>query len=176
MTDTTIARRYASALFESIGDVASSEQVRGQLSTLAAATGQAEFRQFVENPRVPLEKKQAVLAALATKAGAEQKAANLIALLAENDRIGDLDAVAEAFGDLVDQAAGRVAVTVTAAITLPGEVMQKVDSKLTGILGGDADIRHTVDERIIGGLVIQIGSRIFDYSIRHQLARLRQTL
>ncbi len=176
MTDTTIARRYASALFESIGDATASEQVRGQLSTLADATGQAEFRRFVDNPRVPLEKKQAVLTALAAKAGATDKTANLLALLAQNDRIGHLDAVAEAFGDLVDQAVGRVTVTVTAAISLPGKVMQQVDGKLSEILGGDADICHKVDEAIIGGLVIQIGSKVFDYSIRYQLAKLRQTL
>lgn len=176
MSNAALAKRYAAALYESLGDVQAADPVRYVLGSLVEALGHDDLRRLLENPRFSTAKKQDVLSALADKLEAPDKVKNLLRVLAANDRALLLADVAQAFSDMVDEAAGRVSVTVTAAIPLPKKTEQQVNARVTEILGQEAEIRHRVDKEILGGLVVQIGSRVFDNSIRNHLAQLRQSL
>ncbi|MBI5137769.1 MAG: ATP synthase F1 subunit delta [Nitrospirae bacterium] len=176
MSDTIIANRYAAALFEAVGGADAADRVRAELSSLAGAVADDSLSRLVANPRVPAADKAQVLTAVGERLGASVKVMNLLRLLLANGRVALLGRVAIAFARLADEAQGRVAVTVTSATPLEGAAKTRVDARVTAILGGKADIRHRVDPAILGGLVVQIGSKVFDNSIRHHLAQLRQAL
>jgi len=172
-----IATRYAAALFETVpGDEALQDRLRDDLAALAAVSREASFRSFVANPRVAPEDKAKVLDRLAERQGAAEPTRRLMAVLAENERAQLLVPIAEAFGRLVDAARGREAVTVTAAFDLSGDLKSRVESRLRGLLGTGTEIRHRADPAALGGLIVQIGSKVFDHSIRSRLAGLRQAI
>ena len=171
------AKRYATALFETVrGDDALQDRLRADLAGLSAVGAEAAFRRFVANPRITPEDKARVLDQVAGRLAAAEPTRRLLALLAANDRAGLIGAVADAFGRLVDAARGREAVTVTAAFDLPADLKGRVETRLRALLGAGTLIRHRSDPGALGGLVVQIGSKVFDYSIRHHLARLRQAI
>ncbi|MFQ5508080.1 MAG: ATP synthase F1 subunit delta [Leptospirillia bacterium] len=176
MSDAVIAKRYAAALFELVTDAAERDRVRGELGTLGEVMGHEALKSALGNPRIHVAEKQAVVASVAEKVGASERPANLARLLVLNDRMDLFGEVADAFSHMVDEAEGRLVVTVTSAFSLPKDLKSRVDARLTEILGGKAEIRHAEDADILGGLVIRIGSRVFDHSVRYQLARLRQAL
>lgn len=176
MSDASIAKRYATALFEVVGDVSAAGGVRGELNDLAEILEQPGLRTLLENPRVTPEEKLGVLDAVASRAGASAFVANLLRVLVQNGRGGLLRQVAQEFGRLVDQAEGRVTVTITSAVPLSKNAEKTLSARIASLIGAKADIRHQVDADILGGLVVQIGSKIFDHSIRHQLAQLRHAL
>jgi len=176
LSNTVIANRYASALFDILADDDSRRTVRGELDALAEVMGDPEMQKVQANPRVKPDDKRALLVAVGERLSTSRPAMNLLFTMADNDRINAVSAVADAFGAMVDDASGRVAVTVVSALPLTNDVTGHVDRKVTEILGGEADIRHEVDDTILGGLVVRVGSKVFDNSIRHHLAQLRQGL
>jgi len=172
-----IATRYAAALFEAVpGDEALQDRVRADLAALALVAREEAFRRFVENPRIAPPDKARVLEGLAARQGAADPTRRLLAVLAENERGGLLAPIAKAYGRLVDAARGREAVTVTAAFELPGDLKTEVDRRLRALLGARTEIRHRADPATLGGLVVQIGSKVFDHSIKSHLAQLRQAI
>lgn len=172
----TIAKRYAAALYEVVDNPKAAKSLRGELQQMAEAVELPELRSLLDNPRVTDEQKLGVLDAVAARVSLSDPGRNLLKVLVANGRALLLGRVSRAFGEMVDEAEGRLSVTVTSAIALPKTAATKVDKRIKEILGADADIEHRVDETILGGLVVQVGSRLFDHSIRHQLAQLRQAL
>ncbi|MDH5525861.1 MAG: ATP synthase F1 subunit delta [Nitrospirota bacterium] len=172
----TIAKRYAAALYEVVANPKAAKALRGELQQMAEALEVSELRSLLDNPRVTDDQKLSVLYAVADRAGLAEAGRNLLKVLVANGRATLLGRVATAFGEMVDASEGRLSVTVTAAIELPKAAATKVDTRIKEILGADADIEHRVDASVLGGLVVQVGSRLFDHSIRHQLAQLRQAL
>lgn len=172
-----IATRYAAALFEAVpGDEAVQDRVRADLTALSGAAREETFKRFVQNPRVTPEDKGQVLDRLAEQQGAAAPTRRLLAVVAEHERAELLPEIAEAYGRLVDAARGREAVTVTAAFDLPADLRSNVETRLRRLLGERTEIRHRADPAALGGLVVQIGSKVFDHSIKSRLAELRQAI
>jgi F-type H+-transporting ATPase subunit delta len=172
-----IATRYATALFEAVpGDEALQDRMRADLAALSAAAGEETFKRFVGNPRVAPEDKAKVLDRLAEQQGAAEPTRRLLVVVAGHERAGLLPGIALAYGRLVDAARGREAVTVTAAFALDADLKSKVETRLKRLLGERTEIRHRADPKALGGLVVQIGSKVFDHSIKSQLAQLRQAI
>jgi len=177
VSDTTIAMRYASALFEVVeGDAAARDRARADLEALAAAVAAPDLGRLLANPRVPPADKARVLDDVAGRVGAGDTARRLLSVLAAPDRAGLLGEVAAAYGRQVDAARGRQAVTVTAAFPLPQALKAGVETRIRALAGADTEIAHRVDPQALGGLAVQIGSKVFDYTVRHHLAHLRQSL
>lgn len=177
MSDTAIAKRYASALFDALGgDEAAETRVRGEVAALAEVLAQPELARLVENPRVADADKSAVLAKLAERTGAGGEASRLLTVLVNNGRAALMPEIAEAYGRLVDASRGRQTVTVTAPFPLPDEARSRVDERLRALLGGGTEIRHLVDPGALGGLVVRVGSKVFDYSVRNHLVQMRQAI
>jgi F-type H+-transporting ATPase subunit delta len=172
-----IATRYATALFDAVsGAEAVEDRVRADLAALSAVAREEAFRRFVDNPRIVPADKAGVLDTLAARQGAAEPTRRLLAVLAENERAGLLPGIAQAYGRLVDAARGREAVTVTAAFELPADLKADVERRLRALLGARTEIRHRTDAGALGGLVVRIGSKVFDHSIRNRLAQLRQAI
>ncbi len=176
MSDAIIANRYAAALFETVGGGQDADRVRTELTAFSEALANEDLGHLVANPRVSDADKVAVLTGVGELLSASDHTMNLVRLLVSNGRMGMVAGIGKAFGQLVDRANGRLNVTVTSAVALSDDTRSQVDTRLTDALGGKADIQHQVNTDLLGGLVIQVGSKVFDNSIRHHLAQLRQAL
>ena len=100
----------------------------------------------------------------------------VLLIMNERGRLGHLDEVVAAFEHLLDQKLGKVEVDVTVAGKLSDEELEHVRQRVGKALGKDAVIHQYVDEEIIGGMILRVGDRIVDASVRRQLQAMRERL
>lgn len=176
MSNIPVARRYARALLDASG--AQAETVLGQLETVVAfLEQQGELFAALSSPALARTQRMAVLdAVLASSPGLSPLVANLMKLLTDRNRFGTLPFVARQFRDLVDVRVGRVRGKVTSAVKLSdaqADAMKKTIEKLTQ---RTVVLETKVDPALIGGAVAQVGSLVFDGSLRAQLAEMAREL
>lgn len=176
MIQTTIARRYAKALFElqesaEIGPTAQS--LRGLAEAFVASR---EFRNLLLSPVFTREQKAAVVAQLAAKTACPPITGRFLAHVVHKNRIAQIREISEAFGRLADQVSNRKVVEVSAARSLTDEQQAAIRAKLEQVTHSQIDLSIHVDPAVIGGLEIRIGSTVYDGTVRGQLSRLRSAL
>lgn len=176
MANIPVARRYARALLDAAG--AQAETVLGQLEGVVTfLDGQAELFAALSSPALARSQRMAVLdAVLAGSPGLSPLVGNLMKLLTDRNRFAILPFVTRQFRDLVDVRVGRVRGKVTSATKLSdaqNEALKKTIEKLTQ---RTVLLESKVDPALIGGAVAQIGSFVFDGSLKAQLAEMGRTL
>ena len=176
MVNVSIARRYARALIEAAGPA--SDQVLFQLEAFVAALTQSpELEDVVENPAYPREQKAAVIDAVMAKVGAhEPMLINLIKLLGDRHRLVYLPDIARLFRDQADLKAGRVRGKVVSAVPLSSEALGRLERSLEALTQRNVVLETQVDPSILGGASTQVGSVIYDGTLRTQLDQLRREL
>ncbi len=97
-------------------------------------------------------------------------------LLLEKGRLRYLASIAETFEYLANERRGRLKVAVASAAPLPGDDIERLKAELQEATGKTVLIETSVDPALIGGLVVRIGDRVLDGSIKHQLAAMRESL
>jgi len=180
---TTAARRYAEAAFEVALRDGTVEAWRRDLPLAAKGVGDERVMSVLTNPAIPLAARTAVLTeALAAAARAAASPAvshptqNLVLLLLHRGRIDLLSRVAGEFKRLDDRRLGITPATATSAAPLePGEVGGLTD-RLEKLTGGRVELDLQVDPGILGGLIVRVGDRLIDGSVRGRLERLRNRL
>jgi F-type H+-transporting ATPase subunit delta len=100
--------------------------------------------------------------------------ANFLGVLNNHNRLGILDQIASAYDDLLDEAMGKIEVDVTTAQRLSSEELEEVRQRISAALKKDAVIHQYVDESIIGGLVLRVGDKLIDASVRSQLETMKR--
>jgi F-type H+-transporting ATPase subunit delta len=170
----TAPRRYADAAFEIAVRDSTVEVWRRELDDAAATVGDETLMSVLANPATPLDQRldvtQQVFAALS------QPVRNLILLLVRRGRIEQLPRVAAEFARLDDRRQGLVHATATSAAALPDDELRKVAARLEEITGGRIALDTNVDPGILGGIIVRIGDRLIDGSVRGRLERLRNKL
>jgi F-type H+-transporting ATPase subunit delta len=101
---------------------------------------------------------------------------NFLKVVAAHGRGGFLRAIRKAVRDLRDQQAGRIRVQVTSAAPLDGELTERIQNQLRGMLGGEPVLAKKVDPDLIGGLVFRVGDTVYDGSVATRLARVRSQM
>lgn len=172
-----IAGRYATAVFE----LAKEAKGLGALEADVAALGQAlkesaELREVIASPVVSREAQGRALAALAGKMGLSGTVANTLALMAGNRRLFVLPQLLAALGDMIASEKGEVTAEVTTPAALSAEQADKLAASLSKTFGKTVKLVTTVDESLIGGLIVKVGSKMIDTSIRSKLASLQNVM
>ena len=172
--DTRAARRYASALFRVAVKTGIQDETRANLNALAGALSNPAVARALNNPRVPVERKQQVMRSML--AGSGEGLEHFVNLLSERNRLDLIENVARSFGRLVDEH-NRVAdgEAVTAVALTPGQE-EALRARLEAETGYQVRLKTRVDESIIGGLVVRVGDRQFDGSVATQLRAMREAL
>lgn len=173
-----IAGRYAGALIgladdRIAGDPGVLDRLAGDLGRLAAQLRtDGAFRRFVADPRPRSSVQAKVLGAIAERLGLDPLVANFLRVLAANRRLAQLPAVLAAFEAQLAAKRGQVAAEVTSAQALSDPQRAALTAAL--IQAGHANVRlvEKVDAGLLGGLVVKIGSRLYDNSVRTKLQRL----
>lgn len=172
-----IAGRYATALFELAKDAGRIDAVEGDLDAVAAALAEsADLRGLTTSPVFPRDETAAAMKALSARMGLGPEVANTLGLMATNRRLFVLPGLIAAVKDMIAAERGQVSAEVTSAAALSDEQAAALKAALKERVGKDVELNVRIDESLIGGLVVRIGSRMIDTSIRSKLAKLQNVM
>jgi F-type H+-transporting ATPase subunit delta len=172
---TGVAGRYASALFELADDAKSLDQVAQDLTTFRTMVGSSpDLARLLASPVIGRALQGQALLAVLDAAGIAGLTRNFIGAVAANGRARELVAMATAFLAELASRRGETTVAVTSAVPLAPAQLQQLNDALRSVLGSNKiSIDARVEPEILGGLVVKVGSRLFDSSIRSKLQRLQ---
>ncbi|HEY6806157.1 MAG TPA: ATP synthase F1 subunit delta [Pyrinomonadaceae bacterium] len=169
----TIARRYASALAEVAIERGETNEVQQEIDGWASLIdSNPQLREVFSNPTIQHDQKRKVLEELISRTGVRETTASFLRVLLVNQRLPQLKYVAERFGQVLDEHNGVVAANVTTAQSIPEDIQSLLRDALSAGAGRSVRLSFVTDDKIIGGVVTQIGSTIFDGSVQGQLERL----
>lgn len=173
-----VARRYAEALFEAAREQgADIEQLDAQAKVLGALYADSEVRNFFTSPQVPAEKKKA--AAQAQLDGKlDRLLVNLLKVLIDHDREGELPEICEYFDLLTDQSRGVEEVEITSAVALSDAQREAITAALLRFSAyGSLRVDTKVDPEVLGGVKVRLGrNQVIDGTVAARLAELRVSL
>ena len=169
--------RYASALF----DLASEQGVVTAVETDLDKLGEAlkvspDLSALIRNPKVSREDTAKAMDAVAGVLGLADLTRNFIGVLAANRRLSALPEIVRAFASIAAAQRGEVTAEVTSAHALTDDQLVQLAQKLKAREGKEVKIKASVDPEILGGLVVRIGSRQIDSSIRTRLNTLANAM
>jgi len=169
-----IARRYAQAYFDLAQEAGAIAEWGRELARVADALADPDVARALANPRLRGAERAHLTTALVE--GMLPQAANLVRLLLERGRIAALPALVAHYRRLADRASGVVRAEVIAAVPVDEQAAARLRSTLSQKLGGEVETTVKQDPSILGGLVIRIGDRVIDGSVRTRLQQLRTAL
>ncbi|MCF8510857.1 MAG: F0F1 ATP synthase subunit delta [Rhodobacteraceae bacterium] len=172
-----IAGRYALALFELAKETNGLKALEADADALAAALAASpELAEVIASPVVPRAEQTAAMVAVATKMGLSALTTNTLALMGGNRRLFVLP---QLVGDLKARIAvekGEVTADVTSATKLSAAQAKKLAETLKSKVGKTVKLNTTVDESLIGGLIVKLGSTMIDTSVKAKLAALQNAM
>ena len=172
-----VAGRYATALFEIATETSAVDAIEGDLNTLSAALGEsADLRDVCTSPIYSRDDQGKAMAAVAAAMGLGPIVTNTILLMASKRRLFVLTDVIKGFKALAADARGEITAEVTSAQPLNDAQRDALAAALKASVGSDVVLNTTVDESLIGGLVVKVGSRMIDTSVRAKLASLQNAM
>ena len=162
--------RYATALFELAHEAGALDAVAGDVEAFRAMLDESdELRRMVRSPVFTANEQERALDAVMNKAGISGLVANFLKLLARNRRLFAVADVLKAFRALLARHRGEVTADVTSAKPLSDDQMQALKQSLRASIGKDVQVNTAVDPSLLGGLIVKVGSRMIDSSIRTKL-------
>jgi F-type H+-transporting ATPase subunit delta len=169
-----VAERYATALFDLAGEAKALQPVEADLDRIAALIAESEdLRRLIVSPVFSAEDQVRALSAVLAKAGIEGLAANVARVMAQNRRLFALPAAIAAFKRIAARQRGEVAADVVSAEPLNDRQVADLKAALKASLGKDVTLNQRVDQSLIGGLIVKVGSRMIDDSLKTKLNSLR---
>ena len=172
-----VSGRYATALFELARDERAIDAVKADLDTFAAMLEQsADLRRLVRSPVFAAEVQLKALSAVLDKAGITGVSANFLKVLTVNRRLFAISDVIRAFNALVAKFRGEATADVTVAEALSDKNLEALKASLKSVTGKDVILNVKVDRSLIGGLVVKLGSRMVDSSLRTKLNSIKHAM
>ncbi len=174
---TGIAQRYATAVFELAKEGGNLDAVGNDLDALEAAlAGSAEFAALITSPIYTREEATDAIAALGTKMKLTKEVSGALGVMAGKRRLFVLPQLISALRTAIAQDKGEVTAEVTAAKAMTKTQQDKLAKALKASIGKDVKINVAVDDSLIGGLVVKVGSKMIDSSIASRLNALQNSM
>jgi len=172
------APRYARAFAEVAESArldagAAQQQMREFSQTLAASS---VLREVLENPSIEMAGKLKVLDGIARLLAMFPQVRNFIAVITEHHRLAELDEILTEYKQVVDEHAGATEARITSARPLNAGDRAQLEAQIAKLAGARVRARYTEDATLLGGAVVEIGSTVYDGSVRAQLQQLKQRL
>jgi F-type H+-transporting ATPase subunit delta len=177
-----VAERYALALLSIADDAratdpAALDRIAADMEGLFSVyQNDADFRAFLADPRRGAAAQQATAFAIIENAGIGAEVRKLIGVLIANRRLSQFPAVAAAFGAKLAERRGQQVAAVTTAFPLTDTQRAQITARLTEAGFSGVKLAETVDSTILGGLIVRIGSRLYDNSLKSKLQRLQYAM
>lgn len=172
-----IAKRYAKALAD-LGEASKSvDAAKSALGAVAdAVAASSDLQKLFSSPVFTPEQRKSVVQEIAARLGLSKDITRFLAHLAENGRIRFVREIREAFNDLLAERQNRAAVRIMTAAPLEAAELESLRKQLQSVTGKTVEIEAKVDASLIGGVRAQIGSVVYDGTIRNQLNKMRAQL
>jgi F-type H+-transporting ATPase subunit delta len=172
-----IAARYATAVFELAKDASDLKNLESNVEDLGAALdASAELRDVISSPVYSRDDQANVITAVAKKMKLMPIVSNTLALMASKRRLFVLPALVAQLRALIAEEKGEVTAEVISAKAMTKTQTDKLAKAIKSRIGKDVKIDATIDESLIGGLVVKVGSQMIDTSIRSKLSSLSNVM
>ncbi len=172
-----VAERYAGALFDLARDSNSVDDVEHALDKLVGALRDSEdLRRFVMSPVFSAAEQEQGLSAILKSIGIAGLARDFLLVLAKNRRLFAAESVIKTYKSLCAKARGEIEAEVISAVPLTGAQAQNLTDTLRQKLGKTPRLTATVDPKLLGGLVVRVGSQMIDTSLRTKLKNLEKVM
>ena len=172
-----VAGRYANALFDLAGEQKAIDDMLADLGTLAAMiAGSDDLSRMIRSPVVARADQAGAMAEVLSRAGIEGLVAKFVGTVAVSGRLSQLPAMIRQYEMLVFRHRGEVNARVTSARPLDQGQLAAIENALAAAVGREVQLSAEVDAKVLGGLVVQVGSRMVDSSLRTQLNNLQFAL
>ena len=169
-----IADRYATALFELAESQKALDKVAGDLKALKAMLREsADLRRLVGSPVLSRADQGKAMAAVATDAKFNALTVNFLGLAAKNRRLFALEGIIDAYLGRLAAQRGEIAAKVASAVPLSKAQLDTLTDTLKKAFGGEVAVDVAVDPSLLGGLVVKVGSRMVDSSLKTKLQHLK---
>lgn len=175
MTDRTVAKRYAKALYDIGTEQGKSEIFAENLNELAALlNGNQEVVTMLLNQSIQNDDKKKAINALIN--GMEPMVVNFVDLVVDKNRAASLVAMCASYIELMEEQANIARAEIVSAVPLTEEQVKKIEDKFSGIVGQTVKAETSVDASLIGGVQVRIGDTVYDGSLANQLKKLNDSL
>jgi F-type H+-transporting ATPase subunit delta len=172
-----MAGRYATALFELAQETNAIDAVKADLDRFEALVAESpDLARLVRSPVFSAAEQLQALEVVLQRAGIGGLAAKFLKLVTSNRRLFAMRDIARAFRELVDQYRGEATAEVTVAERLKDEYVEALRTALKAVSGKNVDLAIKIDPSIIGGLVVKLGSRMVDSSLRTKLNAIKHAM
>lgn len=169
-----LAGRYATALFELAAEQNALDAVANDLRALRQLTAEsADLARLIASPVIAREQQAKAVTAIAERAGFHAMTRNILGVLAMNRRLFALPGVIDGYLALLAKSRGEVTAEVSSATPLTEAQVAAVTDALRQAIGSKITLDTKVDKRLLGGLVVRVGSRMVDSSLRTKLQKLQ---
>lgn len=169
-----VAARYASALYDLADETGALDAVAGDLSALQKMIDDSDdFRRFIKSPVISRNDQSKAIAAVAEKAQFSPLTQKFLGLLAANRRLFTLSGAIAGYRAILAERRGQATAHVTSAAPLDdGQTVSLIEA-LKKAIGRNVDVVAKVDPSILGGLIVKVGSRMVDSSLKSKLQRMK---
>ncbi|MDO9416503.1 F0F1 ATP synthase subunit delta [Pararhizobium sp.] len=172
-----VAERYASSLFDLALEAGSIESVGSDLDRFQAMIdGSDDLKRLIVSPVFSSEDQFKAVSAVAAKAGISGLVGNFLKVVARNRRLFAVPGIVRTYRILAARHRGEISAEVTSAHALTAAQTTELKAALKGVTGKDVAFNVTVDPSILGGLIVKVGSRQIDTSLRTKLSTLKLAL
>lgn len=169
-----VAGRYATALFELAVDRDAIDSVAGDLANMQSMIDESsDLRRLIRSPLFSRDQQSGAMDAVLAGAEISQLVRNFVGVVAGNRRLFVLEGMIAAYRELVAKHRGEVTAEVVSATPLSDSQRIAVESALKQAVGTDVAVQAEVDPDLIGGMIVKVGSRMVDSSLRTKLQRLQ---
>ena len=176
-TASEAARRYAGALFELAQDSGQLADIHRDFAGFAALLrGNADLSRMIETPAITRDDKVKALTSLAEAGAANPLLVKFLGTMAANGRAREIPGAQTAFDDIYASQRGVKRATATTAQPMTEAQRERIRSILAKVVGGEVELTETVDEDIIGGIQLRIGSKLVDASLAAKLDRMNTAM
>jgi len=180
MISSAVVNRYANALADVILSPGSDVQPLAAIEQLrafdATVQGSSDLRSVLASPAIPVARKRAIIKDIAQRLELSRTVRNFVLVLSDHRRAAALAQMVDAFEMLLDERLGFVRAEVKSAFELQPVQRDELSGRLGKLAGSPVRMRFAVDPDLIGGVTAKIGSRVYDGSVRGQLAEMRKRL
>lgn len=175
-----VASRYARALADvafSGRSASTPDEIGAQLAQFEQVLGEsAELRTVMATPAISHSAKVKVAERLSAQLGLGETARNFLNVAIQHGRIAMLSTIRQSYNSLIDERRGIQQVTVRSAMELTPDQTSALEQKLAAMIGKQVRCAYSVDASLLGGLVVRVGSQVYDGSVRGRLSELAATL
>lgn len=177
MINNTIAKRYAKALVQLGSEGGFVDRFRVELADINKLfTSSAELRAAFANPAFTADQKKDIMQNLVTKSACSELVGNFLLLLVAKNRVAFLSQIVQTYEKLADEQSGVIRPIIKTAFALDDSQVVSIQAALEKKSGKKVVPQVTVDNSLMGGVVIQIGDTAFDSSVKTQLKRIQDIL